>query len=76
MRPIYSDHPLTWEEQVDLLAFLESSVGQTEVDRELLVLGISIAGFFAAVGVLGFVYRNRLRSVRRAMVNKAQKESR
>ena len=76
MRPIYSDHPLTWEEQIDLLAFLESSVGQTEVDRELLVLGISIAGFFAAVGVLGFVYRNRLRSVRRAMVNKAQKESR
>ena len=76
MRPIYTDHPLTWDEEVDLLAFLETSVGQPEADRELLVLGISIAGFFVAVGVLGFVYRNRLRSIRRAMVNKAQKESR
>ncbi|HEX2990693.1 MAG TPA: hypothetical protein VHO49_08435 [Anaerolineales bacterium] len=76
MRPIYTDHPLTWDEEVDLLAFLETSVGQPEADKELLVLGISIAGFFAAVGVLGFVYRNRLRSVRRALVNKAQKESR
>ncbi|HEX5809863.1 MAG TPA: cytochrome c [Anaerolineales bacterium] len=76
MRPIYMDHPLTWDEQVDLLAFLETSVGQPEADRELLVLGISIAGFLGAVGVLGFVYRSRLRSVRRALVNKAQKESR
>jgi hypothetical protein len=76
MRPIYTDHPLTWEEQVNLLAFLETSVGQPESDKELLVIGISIAGFLAAVGVLGFVYRNRLRSVRRVLVNKAQKESR
>jgi hypothetical protein len=76
MRPIYTDHPLTWEEQVDLLAFLETSVGQPESDKELLVIGISIVGFLAAVGVLGFVYRNRLRSVRRVLVNKAQKESR
>jgi mono/diheme cytochrome c family protein len=76
MRPIYTDHPLTWEEQVDLLAFLESSVGQPETDRELLVLGISLAGFVGAVGVLKFVYRNRLRSVRRALVNQSHKESR
>jgi hypothetical protein len=62
------------EEQADLLAFMKSAVGQPESDKEPLVLGISIVGFFGAVGVLGFVYRNRLRSIRSALVNKAQKE--
>lgn len=70
MRPIYTDHPLTWEEQVDLIAFLETSVGQPESDKELLVIGISVAGFVAAVMLLGFVYRGRLRGVRRALVGK------
>ena len=74
MQPIYAIDPLTVEEQADLLVFMKSAVGQPESDKELLVLGISIVGFFGAVGVLGFVYRNRLRSVRRALVNKAQKE--
>ena len=74
MQPIYVTDPLTAEEQADLLAFMKSSIGQPESDKELLVLGISIVGFFGAVGVLGFVYRNRLRSIRSALVNKAQKE--
>lgn len=72
MRPIYTDHPLTWEEQVDLLAFLETSVGQPESDREMLVIGISLAGFVAAVMLLGFVYRGRLRGVRKALVEKGK----
>jgi mono/diheme cytochrome c family protein len=71
MRPIYTDHPLTWQEQVDLLAFLETSAGQPESDKELLVLAISLVGFAAAVAVLGFVYRGRLRSVRRSLVRTA-----
>jgi mono/diheme cytochrome c family protein len=74
MRPIYTDHPLTWEEQVDLLAFLETSVGQPESDKELLVIGISLAGFAGAVMLLGFVYRGRLRGVRKALVRKAVAE--
>jgi mono/diheme cytochrome c family protein len=74
MQPIYADTPLTAQEQVDLLAFLEASAGQPESDKELLVLGISLAGFVAAVALFGFIYRGRLRSVRRALVNKAQKE--
>ena len=74
MQPIYVTDPLTAEEQADLLAFMKSSIGQPESDKELLVLGISIVGFFGAVGALGFVYRNRLRSIRRVLVNKAQKE--
>lgn len=76
MNPIYTDAPLTAQEQADLLAFLETSAGQPEADRELWVLGISLAGSAFGAGVLGFIYRNRLRSVRRTLVEKAQKESR
>jgi cytochrome c len=72
MQPIYEDFPLTAQEQADLLAFVRSSAGQPESDKELLVLGISLAGFVAAVVVLGFVYRGRLRGVRKALVKKAQ----
>jgi mono/diheme cytochrome c family protein len=72
MQPIYEDFPLTAQEQADLLAFVKSSVGQPESDKELLVLGISLAGFVAAVVVLGFIYRGRLRGVRKALVRKAQ----
>jgi mono/diheme cytochrome c family protein len=70
MQPIYTDHPLTAREQADVMAFLNSSVGQTETDKELLVIGISLAGFVGAVLALGFLYRNRLRGVRRALVEK------
>ncbi len=74
MKPIYTDAPLTAQEQADLLAFLETSAGQPEAERELWVLGISLVGSVFGAGVLGFIYRNRLRSVRRTLVEKAQKE--
>ncbi len=72
MQPIYTEHPLTESEQADLIAFLSTSAGQPEANRELLVIAISVAGFVAAVAVIGFLYRNRLRGVRRALVTKAQ----
>jgi len=74
MRPIYTDTPLTAQEQADLLAFLEASTGQPESDPELLVIGISLAGFVAAVVLIGVVYRGRLRGVRKSLIKKAQSE--
>jgi mono/diheme cytochrome c family protein len=74
MKPIFTEHPLTESEQADLIAFMKSSVGEPEMDRELLVFGISIIGTLGAIMLIGFIYRNRLRSVRRALVNEAQKE--
>jgi mono/diheme cytochrome c family protein len=74
MRPIYTEHTLTESEQADLIAFLNASVGEPEAKKESLVFGISVAGFAAAVIVLGFLYRNRLRGVRRAVVKKTQAE--
>jgi mono/diheme cytochrome c family protein len=74
MQPIFTEHPLTESEQADLIVFLNASVGQPESNKEIWIFGISLAGFVAAVGALGFVYRGRLRSVRKALVDKAQKE--
>lgn len=75
MQPIYSEYPLTAEEQADLLAFMKASVGQPESDKEFLVIGISLGGFVAAVLALGFIYRGRLRGVRRALVEKGIREN-
>ena len=74
MRPIYETDPLTAQEQADLLAFMKASIGEPEAEKELLVFGISILGTIGVAIVFGFIYRNRLRSVRRALVNKAEKE--
>lgn len=74
MEPIYDEHPLTNKEQADLIAFMQSSVGEPAPDKEMLVLGISILATIATAIALGFVYRNRLRSVRRLMVKEAESE--
>lgn len=71
MQPIYAEHPLTTAEQADLIAFVTASAGQPESNYELLLLGISTAGFFAAVGMIQLVFRHRLRGVRKPMVDKA-----
>ena len=74
MQPIFTENPLTESEQADLIAFMNASVGQPESNREIVVFGISLAGLATVIAFLGFVYRDRLRSIRRALVNKAQKE--
>lgn len=74
MEPIYTKHPLTISEQADLIAFLNASVGQPETDKELIVVGISLAGSVGAAILLGIIYRGRLRGARGPLVKKAQKE--
>ncbi len=74
MEPIYNQHPLTVSEQADLIAFMKSSVGEPETDKEFLVLGISILATIGAAIAIGFVYRNRLRRIRATMVEEAEKE--
>lgn len=75
MKPIYTDAPLTAQEQADLLAFMSASAGEPETDKEWVLVAISLAGTVAGTAALGFLYRNRLRSVRRAMVDKAIAEN-
>ncbi len=76
MQPIFTEHPLTESEQADLIAFLNASVGEPESNKEIIVIGISLVGFVGAVVVLGFVYRGRLRGVRKPLLKKAQLQNR
>lgn len=73
MDPIYYEHPLSSKEQSDLLAFLRASAGQPETNREGWVIGISLAGFLAAVGMIELVYHRRLRGVRKPLIRKARR---
>ncbi len=72
MQPIFSEHPLTSQEQADLLAFLAASAGQPETNREWTVIGISLVGFIAAAALAQIVYRRRLHGVRKSLVSKAR----
>ena len=72
MQPILDEHPLTESEQSDLIAFLNASVGQPESNKELLVISISAAGLALAAALIGIVYRNRLRGVRKSLLKQAQ----
>ena len=72
MKPIYAEHPLTADEQTDLLVFLRASAGQPEVNQEWLVIGISAAGLAGVIGFIAFIFRGRLHGVRRPMVAEAR----
>ena len=72
MKPIFAEHPLTPQEQADILAFMQASAGQPETNWEGLVLGISFVGLLAAIGLIGFMFRRRLHGVRRPMVAEAR----
>lgn len=71
MEPIYAQRPLTPSEQADLIAFFaEVSGGETVHINKVLILqagaGVALLLILAAV-----VWRGRLRTVRRSLVEKA-----
>jgi hypothetical protein len=72
MKPIYDDHPLAVEEQADLYAFIQAAGSQPQSDKEVIVLALSLAGFLAAMFLVGFVWRGRLKGVRRQLMEQAR----
>jgi mono/diheme cytochrome c family protein len=72
MRPIYSDRSLTVDEKADLRAFMKATAGQTQTNKEPLIIGISLAGFLAAIILMNIVWRNRLQSVRQQLLNRTR----
>jgi mono/diheme cytochrome c family protein len=72
MRPIYANNTFTEQEKADLRAFMRSKSGSPEVNKEPLVIGISLAGFLVSMGLIGMIWRGRLRSVRRQLVEGSQ----
>jgi hypothetical protein len=72
MTPIYSDHMLAPEEQADLMAFLEQAETkpQSQRDTQIIILAaLLLGGFFVAF--TAFFWKDRVRSVRRALIYKA-----
>ena len=72
MKPIFTDHPLTPEEQADLYAFIKAASGQPQANREAPVLALSLAGFVAAMILAGLIWRQRSRGVRRPLVKRGR----
>jgi mono/diheme cytochrome c family protein len=73
MQPIYGEHPLIPEEQADLITFLETTAGQAETNREWLILGLSLVGLLGAIVLVGFIYRKRLKGVRKPLVERVMR---
>lgn|ERR1035437_4625803 len=72
MTPIYGVHPLVPEEQADLMAFLEQaeSRSQSQWSTQIVLLAALLLGG-AFVALTGFLWRDRVKSVRRALVQRA-----
>lgn len=73
MQPIFSERPLTVQEQADVSAFLEG-VAVTERDPanigQLTLLGL--AGAALVLILMRFIWRRRLTEVRRPMLSRSQ----
>lgn len=74
MVPLYDPHPLTMAEQADLQAFFKDADSEpTSPNVTPLVAVIALAGFVVLVIITWALWRDRLRSVRRKLVEGAMK---
>jgi hypothetical protein len=77
MTAIYDPHPLTLSERADLVAFFEQAATRPKprLNTQIVAL-IGFAGFLILVGITHFLWRDRLKSVRRKMVERTMHEGR
>jgi mono/diheme cytochrome c family protein len=73
MEPIYATRPLTSEERADLGAFFATATG-APVARDGLLLGEVLSGTAILFGVVMLFGRERLRGVRRSLVNRVHNQ--
>jgi len=72
MTPLFRYRPLTSSERRDLAALFESVDRQQPATPTLAIAAISLAGFFILIAVTGVVGRHRVRSVRKALLERAR----
>ena len=75
MAPIYNAHPLVPEEQADLVAFFKQAQAKPQshwTTQILILVAFLLGGVFVAL--TRFLWRNRVRSVRRALIDRATKQ--
>jgi mono/diheme cytochrome c family protein len=68
MRPVYQLRPLTQAERGDLAALFRVAAGRRPVYNTPRIITIAVTGCMLLLLLAGVVWRNRLRSVRRALV--------
>lgn len=75
MTSIYDAHPLTLQERADLVAFFEeaSTEPKPHWNTQIVAL-IAFIGFLILLLITHFVWRDRLKSVRRTMVERAMRQ--
>ncbi len=76
MTPLFAYRPLTAQERRDLAAFFQSTAGQQAATATPAVGGIAVAGVFVLIGATGLAGRRRLRSVRKALLGRANAQAR
>jgi hypothetical protein len=75
MTPIYSAHPLDPGEQADLITFLQQAQAKSESQwntQILLLASLLLSGILVAL--TGFLWRDRVKSVRQTLVDKASRQ--
>ncbi|MGH9448362.1 MAG: c-type cytochrome, partial [Terriglobia bacterium] len=75
MTSIYDQRPLTLQERADLVAFFEEAASKPtpRLNTQLIAL-IAFIGFLILLSITRFVWRDRLKSVRRTMVERAMRQ--
>jgi len=75
MAPIYNVHPLVPEEQADLVAFLKEAQAKPESQWNTpILLLIALLLGCVLVALTGFLWKDRVKSVRRALVERATRQ--
>ena len=72
MTPLFRYRPLTANERRDLAALFDSVDRQQPASLTPAIGAISLAGFFILIAVTGVAGRHRVRSVRRALLERAR----
>lgn len=75
MTPIYDPHPLTLQEQSDLIAFFQEAGAKPppRYNTQAVVL-IAFVGFLILLAISGFAGRKRIKPVRRNLVERARRQ--
>ncbi len=74
MKPIFDGHPLSEDEARDLAAYLKGISSHRAESYSPRIIAGSFFAFVILMVIILFLWRNRLKSVRKTMVEKAQRE--
>ncbi len=73
MQPVFAAHPLTPQEQANLLAYLQTTPNQPTSNLMWLYLIIGVVGLVGVYIVAAFIWRHRLEGVRRPLVERTRR---